>query len=85
MNISPASVVYWGAFFVLFTLCALLHIHIMRTLITSGIGAGLFVLLTQSWWKRGLSSPKRPDSTYKDPALGTRAERRAQKKRRTLH
>lgn len=84
MTVSPVSVVFWGAFFVLFTLCGFLHLHLLRTVMASGIGAGLCVLILRPWWKKGLAPPKRPSASFKDPRLGTRAERRAQKKRRNV-
>lgn len=81
MTISPVPLFFWGAFFLLLTLCGMLHFHGIKALAVSGGGAALFVLLTRPWWKRGFSPLKRPPESFRDPSLGSRAQRRADQKR----
>jgi hypothetical protein len=81
MTVSPTAVVFWGAFFLLITLCNLLHFHGIRGIVASGVGAEAFVLLSRPWWNRGLRPVKRSKESFRDPAFGSRSERRAAKAR----
>ena len=47
----------------------------------SGGGAALFVLLTRPWWKRGFQPLRRSPESFRDPSLGSRAHRRAARRR----
>jgi hypothetical protein len=81
ISISPATVVFWVAFFLMLTVCGLLHFHGVRGLLVSGIGAEAIVLLSRPWWKKGSQPLKRSEESFRDPSLGSRAERRAAKQR----
>lgn len=81
MSISPAEFLFWCAFFLILKVCGLFHFHGFKSLIMSGIGAEAFVLLSRPWWKRVLQPLKRSEASFRDPSLGSRAERRAAKRR----
>ncbi|RYG56665.1 MAG: hypothetical protein EON56_03725 [Alphaproteobacteria bacterium] len=81
MSISPVPILFWIMFFVLLSLCGIFHFHGIKGLAASGGGAALFVLLTRPWWKRGFGPMKRPLASFRDPAMGSRAQRRADQRR----
>lgn len=81
MTVSPAAMVFCGAFIVLFIVSGLLHFHGLRGIVVEGVGAEAFVLLSRPWWKRGLRPVERTAESFRDPAFGSRAERRAAKAR----
>lgn len=80
-NSLAALAVFWFTFFLLLTVCGLLHVHGLKGLLVSGVGASLIVWLSRSWWKRGFQSVKRSQESFRDPTLGNRAERREAAKR----
>jgi hypothetical protein len=81
MRISPVPFLFLLSFFLLLILCGQLHFHGLKGLAASGGGAALFVLLTRPWWKRGFKPLKRPPESFRDPSLGSRAQRRAAQRR----
>lgn len=81
MKASPVYFLFWGAFFLLLTVCGLSHLHGIVGLTLSAAGAAFLVWASRSWWKRGLEPVKRSKASLKDPAFGNRQQRREREKR----
>lgn len=69
------------SFCLLLNLFVIAHVHGIKGVIASLIGAMLFTLLSRPWWKRWVQPHKRAPESFRDPRLGSRAERRAAKRR----
>lgn len=76
MIFATGFTLFWFVFLFILTMCRLMHVPWLIGMIVAGIGAGLFVWLSRSWWQRAFLPVKRPKESFRDPSLGNRAARR---------
>lgn len=77
MNFGSIRIFFFSLFLMLtLTICALFHIHGVLAWEVSAVVGAILAWLTSPWWTRVFKPMERPDRSFHDPSLGSRAARR---------
>lgn len=76
-----AGAIIMATYFPFLFACFMLHIHGLRAASLAGLLSLLTAWLGAPLWMRVYRPLRRPDSSFRDPANGNRAQRREQAKR----